>query len=327
LRRLLRPVVLSLLRRGEHEIGERAAQFAISGSAGRDLVRDLGAAFILGYNTMLAAASLDEVARVGRAVAVHFRPFFFEGAAMGYLPRGYHAADCRPARAEAILLDLDSRYRYLYYVGLGFWYGFRHPRRPARMRGLVSQLDPLLAPLCYDGFGFKLGFFDFEGDPRTARLLERCPEPGRSCAYQGFGRSMFFVYMDDERGFQALRGALPEVRRGDLEFGRSLACGFTGVDRPNALVEHVLGAPDPRDREARLLGITWALAARKMNDERYFYECLSRAAPARRSWLARLPELCEAARGDALGYADWQARTQRAVLAAWEATRPVDPCA
>jgi hypothetical protein len=314
----LKPIVLALLRRRDDEVERRARSFRIDGPEDRARVARLGDAFLGGYHAMLEAADLGSVAARGRSVDPHWRPFFFEGAAMGYLPRGRWDAACRVEVAERDLLAMDPAFRYLYYVGLGFWYGFRHPRRPARLADLTARVTPLHGPLCWDGLGFKLAFFGL--DPaRPARalgLLERCPAAVRRFAVQGFGRASFFVFMDDGAGFERIAALLPAASRADLEFGRALACAFTGIDRPDALHAHVTAAGDAATRADRLLGTAWALTARRTSDPGYFAECLSRAEPHVRTMLAALPDLCESARADAVDYADWQARTRAAVAAA-----------
>ena len=316
MRALLKPLILPLLRKREGMIAAQAARFRIRNDAGKALVSRLGEAFLGGYNAMLSRESLEHVAATGNGIETHFRPFFFEGAAMGYLPRGYYTKDCSPEHAMADLLRMHPGFLYLYYVGLGFWFGFRHPGRPSRLERIAGHLDPLYFPLCYDGFGFKLGFFDFPRDPAAAARLERCPAERWPYAYQGFGRAMFFVYMDDEAGFRELAGSPPLAeRRADLELGRALACGFTGVDRPETLLGFVAAARDEQELAARLTGVTWALTARRMNDPEYFERCIGPAGQTGRLPLARLPEICNEALAVATSYGDWQARTREAALA------------
>jgi len=324
----LRPLLLPLLRRREDEIELRSRSFRIASEDDRERVARLGRAFLGGYNAMLAASALEHVAAAGAAVEPHYRPFFFEGAAMGYLPRGYYGAGCSVERAEADLLRMHPAFRHLYYVGLGFWYGFRHRARPRRLSELVAHVDALYAPLCWDGLGFKAGFFDFDppdGGPARA-ILEGCPEAVRPWAFQGFGRAMFFVYMDDPEGFERLAARLGPARRLDLEFGRSLARGFTGLDRPEALVAYVGSAPDATLGAQRRLGVTWALTARRMNDRDYFDRCLARAGAEVRDTLGALPDLCDAALAGARSYEQWQDRTRTALQASrWPAVDRVVP--
>jgi len=317
MRGLLKPLLLPLLRRDPLEIDRQAALFRIESESERALVIRLGRAFLGGYNDMLALGDPAQVAVEGSNVDVHFRPFYFEGAAMGYLAKSMISDRFRAADVERTLLAMDARFLYLYYVGLGFWYGFRHRRRPERLEQLAPHIDPLYFPLCYDGFGFKLGFFDFPKDGKVVRRLERAPERHRSFIYQGFGRSMHFVFMEDEPGFERLRSALPERYRADLDIGRSLAYGFTRTDRPVDLMGYLGAADDAVRLGSRLTGITWALSARKMNDPDYFERCTSAATASHRRFLSRLPALCERALEESTTYADWQARTRAAALAAY----------
>lgn len=316
-----RRLALRLLRRDPGEIERLATSFRIATGQGRELVASVGRTFLGGYNAMLGAESLAQVAEQGRRVAPHWRPFFFEGAAMGYLPRGYHERSCCAARAERDLAGLDPRFRYLYYVGLGFWFGFRHARRPERLERLAAHLDALYYPLCFDGWGFKLGFFDYPRRPGVVRRLERASGIAGAALHQGFGRAMFFAYMDDPQGFRDLAGRLPPARRAELECGRALALGFTGIDRPEALVAHLDEARGTEELGARLTGIAWALAAREMNDPDYFRDCLAGAGAAEAAWLERLPALCELARAEAASYGDWQSRTREAARQ-WYGVRP-----
>ena len=323
MRALFAPFLRPLLRRDPGEIVKRSSSFQIKTGEGRQLVSRLGAAFIGGYNAMLAEPSLAKVAEEGRSVAPHFQPFFFEGAAMGYLPRGYLSPGFTAATAERDLLEMDPRFRYLYYVGLGFWFGMRYPRRPAELLRLAPSIDPLYLPLCFDGFGFKTAFFDYPKRPGAAwAVLEDGPAAHRAALHQGFGRALFFVQMDDEPEFCRLRDRLAPQRRTDLETGRSLALAFTGTDHPSAIARHLADSRDEAQRAARLLGVTWALTAREMNDPVYFARCMSEAPPGLAEFLRLLPGLCREALAAASDYAYWQTRTRAAVLEAYPRYAP-----
>jgi hypothetical protein len=212
-------------------------------------------------------------------------------------------------------------FRYLYYVGLGFWLAMRHPRRPLAIERLGEHLNPMYVPLCYDGFGFKVGFFDYPGRPEARRLLDRCPAERRAAIYQGFGRALFFVHMDDEAAFRRERDAAGGEHREDMELGRSLALAFTSVDRPEIIAAHVAAAPDEADLRARLTGVTWALTARAMNDAIYFRRCVESAPAEWSDLMPRLPALCRKALSESRTYAEWQSRTRTAVSDAYAASR------
>ena len=311
MRFLWRAPLLKLLRRDPDEISRRAARFAIQSEEGREQVTDLGRAFLGGFNAMLSSPGLEAVAREGMKVASHDRPFFFEGAAMGYLPRGLLRRGPSRRAAERDLLGMNPDFLYLYYVGLGFWFGLRY-RRPASLRALADRLDPMYFPLCYDGFGFKLAFYDYPSNPAVVGRLNDCEEAHRPALYQGFGRALFFVFMDDAAGFDRLRDSLPREHRGDMECGRALALAFTQVHKPDRLRDHIDSARGDEELEARLTGVTWALAARRMSDAGYFRRCLAAGSGPARDLLEPLPDLCDKALSESRSYAEWQARTREA---------------
>jgi Protein of unknown function (DUF1702) len=322
-RRLLRPILLPLLRRDPGEVEEQARHFSIEGEAGRQLVAGVGRAFLGGYHAMLAAKSLEVVSAAGPSVEPHFRPFFFEGAAMGYLPRAAYTKGAGSPRAEADLLGMDPGFRYLYYVGLGFWFGFRHPRAPAALESLAAHLDPFYVPLCYDGFGFKTGFFDFPTRPEARRVLDKAPANRRAPIYQGFGRALFFVCMDDDGRFQRAKLEAPSEHRHDMESGRSLAVAFTGLARPEGILRHLASAEDGDELGWRLLGVTWALTAREMNDPDYFERCLAGLPPGQRELLRLFPRRCREALERASSYEQWRSLTKDAVAADYTASEEV----
>jgi len=304
-----------LLRRAPDEIERRSAGFAIRSAAGRRLVSGLGSAFIRGYNASLAPGPLRRLPEEGATIEPHFRPFFFEGVAMGYLPRGWLFRGVGPRSAERDLLSMAPEYLYLYYVGLGFWTAIRHPGAPRALERLGEHLEARYLPLCYDGFGFKVGFFDYPRRPASRAVLDRGPEEHRTALYQGFGRALFFVFMDDEDGFRrACDGS--GGRRDEMEFGRSLALAFTGIDRPERIAAHVERAPDFANRMARLTGVTWALTARAMTDADYFRGCVSRAPGGWSALMTDLPVLCGKALAASRTYAEWQSRTRDAAARA-----------
>lgn len=316
--RFWNPLLLRLLRRDPREIERRAAGFAIRDEHGRRLVAHLGQAFLGGYNAMLELPSLEQVSEAAMQVDPHFRPFYFEGAAMGYLPRGYLAGGFRPQTAERDLLQMDPGFRYLYYVGLGFWMAMRHPGRPDAIESLGQHLDPMYLPLCYDGFGFKVGFFDFPRHPQKARaLLGRVPAEHRRAAQQGFGRSLFFVFMEDEAAFRRERDEAHRDLRMEREQGRSLALAFTGADRPRGIEEYLEQAADEAELSARLTGVTWALTARQMNDRAYFQRCMAGASDGARDLFLLLPGLCLQALQQSADYDEWQQRSRDAALKAY----------
>ncbi len=319
MRQFLRPFLLPFLRRRPDEVERQARHFSLEGPESKELVAGVGRAFLGGYHAMLEARSLSEVSLAGVEVERHYRPFFFEGAAMGYLPRAYFTDEAGRDRVETDLLAIDPRFLYLYYVGLGFWFGFRHPGRPAALESLAPRLDPFYFPLCYDGLGFKLGFFDVPANPARRKLLDKAPATRRAALYQGFGRALFFVCMDEENRFRREKAQAPAEHRNDLEAGRSLAFAFTGIRRPERMLLHFSSARDADELGSRLLGATWGLTAREMNDPDYFTECLGAVPPTEQALLRLLPQRCREALGSASSYEEWRMKTKDAVVQTYAA--------
>jgi hypothetical protein len=319
MRGVLRPILLPLLRRNPLEVERAAKHFSVRSVEGKKVVAGVGRAFLGGYHTMLETRELWRVGAEGADVESHHRPFFFEGAAMGYLPRAYFTEKVGRHRVEADLLAMDPKFLYLYYVGLGFWFGFRHSGRPGALEGLAPHLDPFYMPLAYDGFGFKLGFFDVPKRPAARAILDRAPENRRAPMYQGFGRALFFVCMEDEDRFQREKRGAPAEHRKDLEAGRSLALAFNDIKRPERILAHLAAAAED-EIDDRLLGVTWALTAREMNDPDYFESCLATLQPSDGDVLRLLPQLCRQARELSATYPEWRWKTKVAAVAAYAAS-------
>ena len=117
--------------------------------------------FAGGFNAMIAWPSFSGWARYCDSLPVVYRPFAHEGAAMGYCLRRLFRYS--PTEFEERIVRARPQFRYLSYVGLGFWSGMRG-HDPTRLARIVDGLDTLHGYLCYDGYGFKHGFFDYLKD-------------------------------------------------------------------------------------------------------------------------------------------------------------------
>jgi hypothetical protein len=317
--RLAQRLVWRLFRQRPDAIDRAAARFTLDGETRERLAR-LGTAFLGGYHAALTAPSIAGAFAGVREVPTHERPFWAEGTAMGLAPRAWFDRSCRAAAQDALLRREASAFLYLGYVGLGVWYGFRHPRHPERIeRDLAPHLAALYVPLCYDGWGFKHGFFDRPRRLPASATFERCQHERRRALWQGFGRAMFFALSEDEAAFRALLAEAGGETARDLESGRSLALAFTGIDRPEAIVSHLQGAGAEGDLAARLLGTTWALTARWRADEGYFAACVEGAPPRWRNLLHELPLACLAAERESRSYLEWQERTIAAARVLYDA--------
>jgi hypothetical protein len=226
-----------------------------------DRVDDILESFAGGFNRMLTSPSEMGWQKYCQGQSAFLRPFAEEGAAMGYTPRRmfhYDAADF-----EARIVKPRPGFRYLYYVGLGFWSGMRN-HNAAHVHQIVEGLDPLHSYLCFDGYGFKVAFFDYPKDSKSLRKLDAFEGYAQNAAYQGVGRALHFLFMGNldmviqhtaELGEHAL----------DAAAGLGLAASFINPDRLER--EFELGRRLPADWQPHFhLGLCFGLKARSIND-------------------------------------------------------------
>jgi enediyne biosynthesis protein E3 len=204
--------------------------FHVKNPSARDRLETIGRTFLTGYG-YAAEADTPQGAEAGlESVAMAYRGFAYEGAAMGFAMR-----DGLPlGRADHVARFLSGRgddHVYMVYVGVG-WAMARLPRfRWARL----TAPDPLLRWLVLDGYGFHQAYFHtaryVHGHHREADF----PWPGDGPAWyadhvidQGIGRACWFVGGADPRVVTGLADRFPESRRADLYAGIGLAATYAG---------------------------------------------------------------------------------------------------
>ncbi len=234
--------------------------------------------FSEGFNRMIARPSARAWSDYCDGLPVFFRPFAQEGAAMGYVLRRlgrYSAKDF-----EARIVRPRPEFRYLYYIGLGFWAGMRN-YSPSQLTDLVEGLDPLHGYLVYDGYGFKHAFFDYRKQGESGlKPLERLTGYARNVAYQGVGRAMYFLFSGNVEMLIERVDSLRE-HAADAAGGLGLASVFLNPDRLGVAQE--LGRRLPSAwRDSFHLGMCFGLKARSINDVDEFAGNMRRAEPATR---------------------------------------------
>ncbi len=237
-------------------------------------VENILSSFAGGFNAMITARSEALWRAHGESAPPLDRPFVEEGIAMGYSLRNLF--QYRPEEFETVLVKRRPEFRYLYYVGLGFWSGMRN-HSPSRIVSIVEGLDPLYRYLCFDGYGFKHAFFDHPRDANGLRRLNELPGYARNAAYQGVGRAFYFRFLSRPdllvREIRALAGYAP-----DAAAGVGLAAAFVNPDR--LALAQVLGAKLPAEwRDHFHLGLCFGLKARAVNDLEYFQGLMETVAP------------------------------------------------
>ena len=195
--------------------------------------------------------------------------FAEEGVAMGYTLRRLLRYDAR--EFEATVVGPRPEFRYLHYVGLGFWSGMRN-HSAARLARIVEGLDPLHGYLCYDGYGFKHAFFEYRKNPDVLRQLDALQGYARNAAYQGVGRAFYFLFMSDpETLIRHIRQAGDNAE--DVAAGLGLAATFVNPDRlgrARFMGESLPAAWRPHFH----LGMCFALKARSIADRGFLDRCV-----------------------------------------------------
>ncbi len=217
--------------------------------------------FAGGFNQMIAGRSESDWNSYCESQSAFLRPFAEEGAAMGYTVRRLFRYD--PADFESRIIKPRPGFRYLYYVGLGFWSGMRkHSAR--RVAQIVKGLDPLHSYLCYDGYGFKRAFFDYPHNRDALNVLNAFDGYARNAAYQGVGRALHFLFMG-RWDLVIERIAAMGDHAIDAAAGVGLAAAFVNPDRLER--EFDLGRQLPEEWQPHFhLGLCFGLKARSIND-------------------------------------------------------------
>lgn len=224
-------------------------------------VDDILESFAGGFNKMLTAPTRRGWEKYCQGRSAFLRPFAEEGAAMGYTPRRMFRYD--PADFEATIVRPRPEFRYLYYVGLGFWSGMRN-HSALKVAQIVRGLDPLHSYLVYDGYGFKVAFFDYPRDPRSFRKFDAFEGYAQSAAYQGVGRALHFLFMGNLDMVIEHTARLGDHAL-DAAAGMGLAASFINPDRLER--EFELGRRLPAEWQPHFhLGLCFGLKARSIND-------------------------------------------------------------
>ena len=223
------------------------------------------AAFAGGFNAMIAAPAVTTWQNYCRQLPSLCRPFAQEGAAMGYTVRQLFRFDARAF--EHTIVNQHPGFRYLHYVGVGFWSGMRH-HDPQKLHQVTAHLDPLYRYLSYDGYGFKHGFFDYPQDHAGLAPLDRLDGYARHAAYQGVGRALFFYHMGSSDTLIAHINGLGEYAL-DAAGGIGLASVFIFHDRLDVALDLATRWPEAWHPEVHL-GMCFGLKARAINDPDQF---------------------------------------------------------
>lgn len=274
------------------------------------------ASFAGGFNAMIAGPSGRTWEAYCQSRSPFLRPFAEEGAAMGYTVRRLLHYEAN--HFEATIVRPRPEFRYLYYVGLGFWSGMRnHSAR--QVAQIVRGLDPLHSYLCYDGYGFKRAFFDYPTDHRALSSLDAFEGYTQNAAYQGVGRALHFLFMG-RWDLVIEHVALLGVHASDAAAGLGLAAAFVNPDRLQREFElgrRLLSEWQPHFH----LGLCFGLKARSINDLDEFDRNLAALPTATQDAIRASIRECDRVellvRADGLpdGYRRWRERVTEWMIA------------
>jgi len=235
--------------------------------------------FASGFNAMLTLPTPADAERSCDNEPPLIQPFAQEGLAMAFTPRRMFRFD--PAIFQKTVVKHRPEFRYLHFVGLGFWSGMSNHSAKTLMR-ITELLDPLHKYLCFDGYGFQRVFFEQSNKVSAAECIDRLTGYARNVAYQGAGRALWFLHMD------APEQLITRVRQlgsfaADAAAGIGLAAVFVNPDRLH--LAQALGRLMPEEWQSHFhLGMCFALKARSINQPDAF-----------ESWLAACPEAVQQA--------------------------------
>ena len=294
------------------------ASFEVRTPWKRERIRRIGAAFLQGYNAFVRAEDPEEIHPALADLRRFYRPFAYEGAAMGFGPwswihgRGYD-------QFEHIFRALSPETLYQNYVGLGWWLGLRFGGRAEPIAQVAGALDYRYRLIVYEGLGFRHGFLRHRR-ARPERAFRRFAPDARHVCYQGYGRSLWFVYMDALDHAFAKIARLDPAYHGDCSSGIGLGVAYSLLDRIESVAGIAACVPE-RWRADFLQGAAFGWEARSRADRKLFDFHAARLPAHERAQVEACLRAVHDARAqleeeghDESFYEAWRRRTRAALL-------------
>ena len=198
--------------------------------ASTELLEKIGSTFLTGYAYAAQARVPADAEALLEQLEPRFRGFAYEGAGMGFA-----VVDGLPFggshRVAEFLRGSGRKHSYMIYVGVG-WAMARLPRF---RWSAVNIEEPLLRWLVLDGYGFHQAYFKTEKYVHQQYQDPAFPWPkdgprwySNPAIDQGIGRAMWFVGGADPLEVVTMIDRFPESRRGNLYSGAGLAATYAG---------------------------------------------------------------------------------------------------
>ncbi len=228
----------------------------------RERLERIGAVFLLGYRTALAADRDVDDAKLQTGldrVDADWRGWAYEGAGMALALRDRFRLFGR-GRLPSFIDGPAAPHTYLVHVGAG-WVA---ARLKLNLPKFLASLDPVLGWLAVDGFGFHQGYFHSARTVDGGREWLNLPADGyfRRAHDQGLGRSLFFVRSGDLGAITRGIAQFEANRHSDLFSGVGLAAAYAGGVSESELETLVAAAGEHRSAVAQ--GVVFAAKARTL---------------------------------------------------------------
>lgn len=251
------PILAKLLSINGREVTFARRGFYSSKPEVQDRLEHVGAMFLVGYHAALQERELQALSNRLEQVALEFRGFAYEGAAMALalldaITRG-------SSRLTEFMAGPGKQHIYMLHVGAGWAYA-RLPWLRRRIETVTCKFDPVLRWLMLDGYGFHQGYFHFKEPLSSA--LSRLSVGARHVFYQGLGRSLWFVHGCDPHQISKTIYSFPALYQCDAWSGIGLACAYAGGAAASDLQEFVPLAG--RFDSALAQGTAFAVKARQL---------------------------------------------------------------
>ena len=171
--------------------------------------------------------------------ASHFdRPFIREGIGMGLAAR-MDTGGTSLARFDEIVAPLGGGYDRLQYAGLGMWYGLMPTPNMVQINHALGDLPLRGQFYAYEGLGFAVTLFSRKPASYSAELARRMPFAAASTYAHGLGRALWIKHGSVEEEMNVELAMLPENLALDSRSGMGMGIAFTGVERPDEVVENL----------------------------------------------------------------------------------------
>ena len=217
------PILAKLLSINGREVTFARRGFYSTKPEVQDRLEHVGAMFLVGYHAALQERELEALSGRLEQVALEFRGFAYEGAAMAVALLG--AITRGSSRLTEFMAGPGKQHIYMLHVGAGWAYA-RLPWLRRRIEAVTLKFDPVLRWLILDGYGFHQGYFHFK-EPLSSPL-SRLSVGARHVFYQGLGRSLWFVHGCDPHQISKTISSFPALYQCDAWSGIGLACAYAG---------------------------------------------------------------------------------------------------